>query len=171
MLVLIVSNEIIIAISTTKFPLFLKKCLYSEFVLRTSAVLAISLISPYTPNSAWANEKISGETLFELKCAGCHSGGGNLFNSGKSLSKADLLKYNLFDTASIERIITSGVGQMPPYGDFISPKGNLMPAKLDENEIKSVAEVKYYSVINIFTLSVYNSMFINLLPMDGLRRL
>ena len=40
-----------------------------------------------------------------------------------------------------EEIITKGAGQMLPYGEFISPKGNMIPAKLNELEIKSISEV------------------------------
>ena len=52
----------------------------------------------------------------------------------------DLVK-NKYDTSdAMELLISKGRGQMPAYGTFISPKGNVMPAKYSVSEIKDISD-------------------------------
>jgi hypothetical protein len=46
----------------------------------------------------------------------------------------------IFDESSVVEIISMRKGQMPAYSSFISPRGNLIPAKLDKTEISAVAD-------------------------------
>ena len=80
-----------------------------------------------------------GQSLFELNCIGCHSGGGNIFDPTRSLKKDMLIKNNVFDELAIRRITKEGAGRMPAYGAFVSPVGNLMAAKLTDVEIGDVS--------------------------------
>jgi mono/diheme cytochrome c family protein len=45
--------------------------------------------------------------------------------------------YNTADAMSA--YITKGKGRMPAYGSFISPKGNVMPAKYNAEEINDIS--------------------------------
>lgn len=80
-----------------------------------------------------------GKELFEKSCSGCHAGGGNLFG-GKTLMKQALLKNNVLEPEKMAQLILRGKGLMPAYGEFVSPIGNTMPAKLTNDEASAVVE-------------------------------
>ena len=93
----------------------------------------------------------SGATLYAQSCSGCHAGGGNLFNGQKTLREADLSKNGYASVEQVAEIISRGKGQMPPYSQFISPKGNEIPAKLSDSEVAAVSnyvveQVNIYAV-------------------------
>ena len=52
----------------------------------------------------------------------------------------DLVKYKYDTSEAMEALIAKGKGQMPAYGSFISPKGNVMPAKYSPAEIKDITD-------------------------------
>lgn len=110
--------------------------------LRSCAIACcLSLSAP-----AFATNLDEGEKLFSVNCAFCHPGGGNVipFQGSKTL-KMDALSANGVDSVDkISNIIYKGKGQMPAFGPFISPKGNQMPARLDEGQIADVAEWLLY---------------------------
>jgi cytochrome c6 len=95
----------------------------------------------------------SGATLFAQSCSGCHSGGGNLFNGQKTLREADLSKNGYASVEQVAEIISRGKGQMPPYSQFISPKGNEMPAKLSDSEVAAVSNYVVEQV-NIYAVNL-----------------
>lgn len=101
-------------------------------------ILATNIVT-FSPNQAIANDMSSGSKIFNANCAACHGGGGNLFNPGKTL-KLDSLKANgYYDTAKLVEIVRYGKGMMPAYGEFKSPKGNLIAAKLSDKEMNDLA--------------------------------
>eukprot|EP00607_Mallomonas_marina_P006010 CAMPEP_0182428210 /NCGR_PEP_ID=MMETSP1167-20130531/21488_1 /TAXON_ID=2988 /ORGANISM="Mallomonas Sp, Strain CCMP3275" /LENGTH=99 /DNA_ID=CAMNT_0024610957 /DNA_START=246 /DNA_END=542 /DNA_ORIENTATION=- len=85
---------------------------------------------------------IDGAKKFETSCAGCHVGGGNAipFAGDKNLKSAALQKYGYNDVESIVAIIKNGKGSMIPYGEFVSQKGNIIPARFTDAEMKDIAE-------------------------------
>ena len=100
-----------------------------------SSALIWSFASPVS-----ATDLGNGSALFASSCSGCHAGGSNLFSGSKTLFMKDLVK-NKYDTSdAMEILISKGRGQMPAYGSFISPKGNIMPAKYSVSEIKDISE-------------------------------
>jgi cytochrome c6 len=109
-----------------------------KFSFISSAVVASNLMF-FSNNPALAFDVVIGEKLFEMNCAGCHSGGGNILNGGKTLMKSSLIKNDLFEIDKIILLVTNGKNQMPAYSSFLSPKGNLMPAKLSNKEIQEVS--------------------------------
>lgn len=92
---------------------------------------------------ASSNDIIKGKHVFEISCAGCHEGGGNLLKRSKTLTLKNLEKDKYNDISNMITLLQNGKGQMPPYGPFTSPKGNLMPAKLSDDDISAVA---YYVI-------------------------
>jgi len=91
------------------------------------------------PLSALPSEFEEGKTLFINSCSGCHNGGGNLFNSKKTLFQTDLIKNDYFNNQKLQQIVTNGKGQMPAYGEFLSPKGNVIPAKFSPSQLESIS--------------------------------
>nr|YP_010937592.1 cytochrome c553 [Palisada intermedia]WKW95740.1 cytochrome c553 [Palisada intermedia] len=69
-----------------------------------------------------------GEQVFTANCAGCHIGGNNVIVPDKTLKIADLEKNSKDNVDAIINQVTNGNNSMPAFG-----------AKLDENEIQSVA--------------------------------
>jgi cytochrome c6 len=88
---------------------------------------------------ASATDLANGKAVFDSSCVGCHTGGGNIFNSGKGLSKKALQKNKFYSQKTIEELVLHGKAQMPAYGAFTSPKGNPMPAKLSNDDVSDVA--------------------------------
>ncbi|NEP16119.1 MAG: cytochrome C6 [Leptolyngbya sp. SIO4C1] len=91
-----------------------------------SAVLAVGLWLT-APLPAIAQPEPA--ALFELHCAGCHPGGGNIIRRGKTLKQRALKRYGYDEPAAIATIITQGKGIMSAFGD-----------KLTEAEIQSLAQ-------------------------------
>jgi cytochrome c6 len=59
--------------------------------------------------------------VFATNCAGCHPQGGNIIRRGKTL-KAKALKRNHLDSSeTINYLVTQGKGNMPAYGDRLTP--------------------------------------------------
>ena len=114
--------------------------------LLVANILVVLSISPYyfEQNPCFARDMVvdskDSKTIFINSCSGCHSNGGNLLNGAKTLKKDDLLKFELFEKSKLSVLISQGRGQMPAYGEFISPKGNLMPAKLTPSEIDNLSD-------------------------------
>lgn len=89
-----------------------------------SIVVAWSLASV----PAWADDPSLGATVFEVNCAGCHMGGGNIVRRGKNL-KLKTLQRNQMDTIeAISEIVINGKANMSAYGK-----------KLTSEEIAAVA--------------------------------
>lgn len=101
-----------------------------------------------SPSPSFAADISSGATLFDQSCSGCHAGGGNLFNSKKTLREADLSKNGFASVEQVADIVSRGRGQMPAYSSFISPKGNEMPAKLSDSEVTDVSAYVVEQVTN-----------------------
>lgn len=108
-------------------------------VKRHASILLTSIT--FYANPCLALNKQIGARAFETNCMGCHSGGGNVISPNKGLTKEALLKYQIFDNDKLYNIVLNGKGiQMPAYGKFVSPKGNLIAAKLSDSEISAVVK-------------------------------
>lgn len=53
--------------------------------------------------------------LFQSNCAACHALGTNRINSQKTLKKADLEKWGMYDKAAIVHQVTNGKLAMPAF--------------------------------------------------------
>ncbi|NES23115.1 MAG: c-type cytochrome [Symploca sp. SIO3E6] len=80
-----------------------------------SVILAIALFSFAFATPALAAAAPNGATLFSANCNQCHAGGKNLVNPAKTLSKADLEKYEKDSVEAITTQITNGAGAMPRF--------------------------------------------------------
>ena len=115
----------------------MQRCL-SPLLVGAACLSSAFIVSVASPVSATDLE--NGSALFASSCSGCHAGGSNLFSGSKTLFMKDLVK-NKYDTSdAMELLISKGRGQMPAYGSFVSPKGNVMPAKYSVSEIKDKSE-------------------------------
>jgi cytochrome c6 len=69
---------------------------------------------------ALAGDAASGATIFAAKCASCHLNGKNVVNSGKTLAKGDLDKYEMNSVAAIITQVTKGKNAMPAFAGRLS---------------------------------------------------
>lgn len=69
------------------------------------------------PNASAAIEQAEVGQLFELHCAGCHPGGGNIIRRNKTLKLKALQRNQMDSVAAIADIITNGKANMSAYGD------------------------------------------------------
>lgn len=90
----------------------------------------------FNPQISYSTNILQGEKLFNANCAGCHEGGGNLFSPSKSLKKEALLTNGYYDSGKLVEIISKGKNLMPAYGETISPKGNTIPAKFSNEQLR-----------------------------------
>jgi cytochrome c6 len=58
--------------------------------------------------------------LFEIHCAGCHPGGGNIIRRGKTLKQKALKRNGVETEAAIATLIHQGKGIMPAFADRLS---------------------------------------------------
>jgi mono/diheme cytochrome c family protein len=101
--------------------------------------VAVSVSSLATaPDGAHAYDLNKGSALFSQSCAGCHAGGGNNFPfaGSKTLLQKDLDANGYATVDTIATIIRTGKGPMLAYGEFVSPKGNVIPARFTDEEMK-----------------------------------
>ncbi|HEY9734851.1 MAG TPA: c-type cytochrome [Trichocoleus sp.] len=87
-------------------------------VWQPAAVLAEPVGAPAT----------SAAQLFELHCAGCHPGGGNIVRRGKTLKQKALARNKVDTEDAIASLIYNGKGIMSAFGN-----------RLSEAEIESLA--------------------------------
>ncbi len=86
-----------------------------------SVILSLWLWLSATPIAHAAETSMElGSTIFQVQCAACHAGGGNIIRRGKNL-KLKTLERNHFETVeAIQAIVTQGKGNMSAYGDRLS---------------------------------------------------
>ena len=84
----------------------------------------------------------TGMENFQASCAGCHAGGGNTFpfSSKKTLFQGDLDKNGVNSVEVMSNLILKGKGGMPAYGEFMSQKGNMIPARFTEAEVIAISD-------------------------------
>ena len=87
-----------------------------------SLILATVPLATVTPAIA---DVADGKAVFELKCAACHAGGGNVINPAKSLQAAALENNKLASDDALALLVANGKGQMPMYGPKAPPFGRL----------------------------------------------
>lgn len=75
---------------------------------------------------ALAGDAANGAKIFGANCAACHMGGKNVVNAAKTLSKADLAKYNMNSIEAIVTQVTNGKGAMPSF------RGRLNAAQIED---------------------------------------
>ncbi|BAQ64288.1 cytochrome c6 PetJ [Geminocystis sp. NIES-3709] len=85
-------------------------------------VLLITIFSLTFANPALAGDAGKGAAIFSANCASCHMGGKNVVNPVKTLQKADLEKYSMYDIESIKNQVTNGKGAMPAFGTRLKPE-------------------------------------------------
>ncbi|MGI0479451.1 cytochrome c6 PetJ [Geminocystis sp. CENA526] len=85
-------------------------------------VLLFTLVSFTFASPALAGDASKGASLFTANCASCHMGGRNVVNPTKTLQKADLEKYEMYDLDKIKNQITMGKAAMPAFGQKLTPE-------------------------------------------------
>ncbi|OLT60763.1 cytochrome c6 PetJ [Moorena bouillonii] len=77
---------------------------------------------------ALAGDAAQGAKVFSQNCAACHIGGNNVIMANKTLKKAVLKRYKMYDLEKIKTQVTNGKNAMPSFNK-----------KLTEQEIENVA--------------------------------
>lgn len=80
------------------------------------AVFGILAVSTMADRS-FAAEPESGQTLFEIHCASCHPGGGNLYNPNKTFSRQDLTANGIKTAEDIVKIIRHPGPKMSSFSE------------------------------------------------------
>nr|QCI05957.1 cytochrome c553 [Delesseria sanguinea] len=70
----------------------------------------------------------AGQEIFSQNCSACHTGGKNLIVPERTLEKATLENFKMYDVKAITSQITNGKNSMPPFGE-----------RLSEEDIQNVA--------------------------------
>ncbi len=86
----------------------------------TVAIAAIAVFLFSMGNTALAGDAAQGKMVFGTNCASCHLNGKNVVNAAKTLSKADLEKYGMFDEEAIINQVTNGKMAMPAFRGRLS---------------------------------------------------
>ncbi|GAB5030763.1 cytochrome c6 [Nannochloropsis oceanica] len=109
--------------------------------LRAASFLALTLLPSTLASPAGAFDA-KGVKLFENNCASCHVGGGNIigYARGKTLKEEALVKNKVASRAAIVSMLQQGKGVMPKYGSYTRKNGDVVPAKLSEQEMGIVAD-------------------------------
>jgi cytochrome c6 len=82
-----------------------------------SLVLLLITVATFSFSSpALAGDAQKGAAIFSANCASCHMGGKNVVNPLKTLQKADLEKYEMYDLDKIKTQILNGRAAMPSFG-------------------------------------------------------
>lgn len=86
-------------------------------------------------------DQAAAEQLFSNTCAGCHAGGTNIVRRDATLSLDDLTKYGINSVDELYKLIYSGRGAMPGYGEGCAPKGACTFARrLTDEQVTDLAE-------------------------------
>ena len=103
-----------------------------------SSVFAFTICVMHPAQAARASK---GSSNFAASCSGCHAGGGNTFPfaAKKNLFLENLQNYGYDSEAAVSELILKGKGGMPAYGEFISQKGNVIPARYSDEEVIELA--------------------------------
>ncbi len=110
---------------------YLGTCLaiFMLYILSMGTAIALDSIAPspsINPNKeligAEVGAELSGEKLFEIQCAGCHAGGGNIIRRGKNLKLKALQKNKVDTLEAVVALVTQGKGNMSAYADRITPE-------------------------------------------------
>jgi len=87
-----------------------------------------------------ADELTPVERTFNVKCIGCHAGGGNVLAAGATLFPQDLERNGAASPEELFTLIYRGKGKMPGYGTDCAPKGQCtFGPRLSDEEIKDLA--------------------------------
>lgn len=85
-------------------------------------LLGVALFTFAIQPPALAGDAAKGAQVFAANCAACHMGGKNVVNPAKTLSKADLEKYDMFSEEAIVTQATKGKNAMPAFGGRLKPE-------------------------------------------------
>ncbi|KAH7294102.1 hypothetical protein KP509_28G056700 [Ceratopteris richardii] len=111
--------------------------LASSLVFST-LVIASNLVAA---NNVIALDPAIVQTTFQRACIGCHIGGGNIIQPGATLSASDLQRNGMSSVNDLYKIIYSGKGRMPGFGEQCAPRGQCtFGPRLTDEQIQSLAE-------------------------------
>jgi cytochrome c6 len=82
-------------------------------IISVLLVMTVAILT-FVPN-AFAADLANGAKVFSANCASCHAGGKNLVNGAKTLKKADLEKYGMYDVEAIKTQVKKGKAAMPSF--------------------------------------------------------
>ncbi|PSB03349.1 cytochrome c6 PetJ [Merismopedia glauca] len=91
----------------------MKKLLWTAVILMTTMIFGLA-------QPVLAADLDNGGKLFANNCAACHAGGKNVVNPQKTLQKADLEKWEMYDAGKITTQVTNGKGAMPSFKGRLS---------------------------------------------------
>ncbi|MDY7008025.1 MAG: c-type cytochrome [Cyanobacteriota bacterium] len=95
----------------------------------TVCLLIFTLINLIEIPTSLAAETAKGAEIFQMNCAGCHAGGGNIVRWWKNLKIRTLKKNKLDSVEAIAYLVKNGKNNMSAYKD-----------RLTETEIETVSD-------------------------------
>lgn len=93
-------------------------------IISVLLVMTVAILT-FVPG-AFAADLAHGAKVFSSNCASCHLGGKNSVNPAKTLKKADLEKYGMYDVEAIKTQVIKGKAAMPKF------LGRLKEADIDD---------------------------------------
>ncbi|WP_353929750.1 c-type cytochrome [Okeanomitos corallinicola TIOX110] len=88
-------------------------------------LLGVTIFTFAFSSPALAADAAAGKAIFAANCNACHLGGKNVVNAAKTLSQADLEKYDMYSAEKIIYQVTNGKNAMPAF------KGRLQPEQIE----------------------------------------
>jgi cytochrome c6 len=86
-----------------------------------SVILSLWLWLSATPIAQAAETAVDlGATIFQVQCAACHQGGGNIIRRGKNLKLKTLERNQVATVEAIQALVTQGKGNMSAYADRLT---------------------------------------------------
>lgn len=106
----------------------------------TACIVAAS-VALANPQVALAAAPAPGETTFNISCAACHKGGGNIVQAGATLNLGDLQRNGVMDVDAVYKIVYGGKGKMYGFGEGCAPKGKCtFGMRLSDNDVAEVSQ-------------------------------
>lgn len=96
--------------------------------LLTFFLLSLILLTFSFPSPIRAENTPNGAKIFEVQCAGCHVGGGNIIRRGKTLKQKALKQNHVDSLETISSFVAKGKNVMPAYKE-----------RLTEEELQAVS--------------------------------
>lgn len=103
--------------------------------------ISVAVFGTQQVSSAQMLDTQQGKAIFQKACIGCHYEGGNVLQSGATLTARDLERNGVATEENIFKITYNGKGRMPGFGEKCTPKGQCtFGPRLSDEDIHLLAE-------------------------------
>ncbi|GLJ10082.1 hypothetical protein SUGI_0121690 [Cryptomeria japonica] len=109
--------------------------------LLVAGIISIASISATQESLAQTLGSQKGGAIFQKACIGCHYEGGNILQSGATLTIRDLERNGVATVEDIFNLTYYGKARMPGFGEKCTPRGQCtFGPRLSDEDIRLLAE-------------------------------